>query len=79
MKMNADAALLAPARTRTGDFVALAKPRLNLLVVASALAGYAMAGGDTSPVVPLLCTVLGTALVASGAPPQPGPRARCRR
>ena len=67
MKMNADAALLTPARTRTGDFVALAKPRLNLLVVASALAGYAMAGGDTSPVVPLLCTVLGTALVAGGA------------
>ena len=67
MKMNADAALLTPARTRTGDFVALAKPRLNLLVVASALAGYAMAGGDTSPVVPMLCTVLGTALVAGGA------------
>ena len=67
MKSNADAAVLRPARTRTADFVALAKPRLNLLVVASALAGYAMAGGDTSQVVRLLCTVLGTALVAGGA------------
>ena len=30
----------------TSDYVALAKPRLNVLVVASALAGYAMAGGE---------------------------------
>jgi protoheme IX farnesyltransferase len=67
MKPNADAAVLSPARTRAADFVALAKPRLNLLVVASALAGYAMAGGDTSQVFRLLCTVFGTALVAGGA------------
>jgi protoheme IX farnesyltransferase len=67
MKANADAALLSPARTRTADFVTLAKPRLNLLVVASALAGYAMAGGETRDVVRLLCTAVGTALVAAGA------------
>ena len=66
MKSNAEA-VLSPARTRTGDFVALAKPRLNLLVVASALAGYAMAGGDTNQVFVLLCTILGTGLVAGGA------------
>ncbi|MFL6280202.1 MAG: heme o synthase, partial [Vicinamibacterales bacterium] len=49
------------------DFVMLAKPRLNLLVVASALAGYVMAGGDLSNAVVVVCTVAGTALVAGGA------------
>jgi heme o synthase len=67
MKANADAAVLSPARTRSSDFVALAKPRLNLLVVASAMAGYAMGGGDTSQVFRVFCAVLGTALVAGGA------------
>jgi len=67
MKSNADAAVLTPVRTRTADFVALAKPRLNLLVVASALAGFAMAGGDPAQVFRMLATVLGTALVAGGA------------
>jgi protoheme IX farnesyltransferase len=45
----------------------LAKPRLNLLVVASTVAGYAMAHGDTSNVAALLSTIIGTALVAGGA------------
>jgi protoheme IX farnesyltransferase len=67
MKSNTDAAVLSPARTRTSDFVTLAKPRLNLLVVGSAVAGYAMAGGDTSQVFKLVCTILGTGLVAGGA------------
>jgi protoheme IX farnesyltransferase len=66
MKSNAEAAVLS-THTRTGDFVALAKPRLNMLVVGSALAGYAMAGGDPSHVFRMLATVVGTALVASGA------------
>ena len=56
-----------PARTRTADFVTLAKPRLNLLVVGSAVAGYAMAGGDSSQVFRLLSTIVGTGLVAGGA------------
>jgi protoheme IX farnesyltransferase len=56
-----------PASTRASDFVALAKPRLNFLVVVSALAGYAMGGGDTFDVVKVLYTMVGTALVASGA------------
>jgi protoheme IX farnesyltransferase len=55
------------ARARASDYVALAKPRLNVLVVASALAGYVMAGGETANVAALLWTVIGTALVASGA------------
>ena len=67
MKSNAEAAVLSPARTRTADFVALAKPRLNLLVVGSALAGYAMAGGDMRRSSGCCRTVLGTALVAGGA------------
>jgi protoheme IX farnesyltransferase len=56
-----------PASTRTTDFVALAKPRLNFLVVASALAGYAMAGGDAFDALRVLYTVVGTGLVAGGA------------
>jgi protoheme IX farnesyltransferase len=67
MKSNAEAVAIPVARSRTGDYVALAKPRLNFLVVVSALAGYAMAGGDTHDVVRLIATVAGTALVASGA------------
>jgi protoheme IX farnesyltransferase len=49
------------------DFVALAKPRLNLLVVASTLAGYWMAGSDGLGALRLLGTLLGTGLVAGGA------------
>ena len=62
-----DAAVLPIARSRAHDFVALAKPRLNFLVVVSALAGYAMAGGDTSNVALLLSALIGTGLVAGGA------------
>lgn len=64
--MKTGAVALPAARTRTLDFIALAKPRLNLLVVVSALAGYAMGRGDMSG-VSLLCTVAGTGLVAGGA------------
>ena len=63
----ADAIAIPTARGRALDYVALAKPRLNLLVVASALAGYAMADGAASRAGLLLATVIGTALVASGA------------
>ncbi|MEQ1869896.1 MAG: heme o synthase [Vicinamibacterales bacterium] len=49
------------------DYVALTKPRLNLLVVATSAAGYYL--GATRPVLPLEMAeaVIGTALVASGA------------
>ena len=66
MKSTADAAVLDHAPSRSADFIALAKPRLNMLVVASALSGYAMAAG-TAQVFTLLCMLLGTALVAGGA------------
>jgi len=67
VKSNANAAVLTPARARTADFITLAKPRLNLLVVGSALAGYAMGGGEISQVSQTVATILGTALVAGGA------------
>jgi heme o synthase len=65
--MKSDAAALPAYRTRASDYVALAKPRLNGLVVASALAGYAMSGGDTSDVAKVLAVVIGTGFVAGGA------------
>ena len=52
---------------RTGDYVTLAKPRLNLLVVATTLAGYYMAAPHGLGWALLLNTLIGTALVASGA------------
>lgn len=65
--MRSEAVALAQTRTRTADFVALAKPRLNLLVVASTAAGYAMADGDSLGAVRVIGMLLGTGLVAGGA------------
>ena len=65
--MRSEAAILAGTRTRSMDFVALAKPRLNFLVVASAMAGYAMAGMEGLGATRLLGTLAGTGLVAGGA------------
>jgi protoheme IX farnesyltransferase len=59
--------VLAPARGRASDYAALAKPRLNFLVVASALAGYAMGGGESARVGLVLSVLAGTGLVAGGA------------
>lgn len=55
------------AGIRVADYTALAKPRLNLLVVASALAGYVMGGGNPQHAAAIVWTVIGTALVAGGA------------
>ncbi len=51
---------------KASDFVALAKPRLNLLVVASTGAGFFLAAERIDPAV-LFHTIVGTALVAGGA------------
>jgi heme o synthase len=67
MKPGASAVPVPVAHGRMGDFVALAKPRLNLLVVVSAAAGYVMAGGSAQDIIRLTCMVVGTALVAGGA------------
>jgi protoheme IX farnesyltransferase len=47
--------------------VALAKPRLNFLVVASTAAGYAMADGDSLGALRVIGMLVGTGLVAGGA------------
>ena len=65
--MRADAAVMPGAQARARDFVALAKPRLNLLVVASTLVGYAMADGDPLGFLRTAGLLVGTGLVAGGA------------
>jgi protoheme IX farnesyltransferase len=54
------------ASARVADFLSLTKPKLNLLVVASTLAGYYL-GADHFDLARLLATAVGTALVAGGA------------
>jgi heme o synthase len=65
--VRTDAAVMSSSAARTRDFVALAKPRLNLLVVASTLVGYAMADGDSLGFLRVGGLLLGTGLVAGGA------------
>ena len=67
MKSSAQSVAVAVTHSRASDLIALAKPRLNLLVVVSALAGYVMAGGDTHDVWKILWIVAGTGLIAGGA------------
>ncbi len=62
-----EAAVMAGSHARARDFVALAKPRLNLLVVASTLVGYAMADGEALGSLRVCGLLLGTGLVAGGA------------
>ena len=64
---KSDAVAIAGSTARARDFVALAKPRLNLLVVASTLVGYAMANGDPLGFWRVCGLLLGTGLVAGGA------------
>jgi len=65
--VRTDAVALPAPRARVRDFVTLAKPRLNMLVVASALAGYAMADGEPLGLLRICGVLLGTLLVAGGA------------
>ncbi len=58
---------LAAARMRAGDFATLTKPRVNLLVVATAVAGFYMAAGREGSLPALAAAALGTALVSGGA------------
>ena len=64
---SAGALAVADTRSRAADYVTLAKPRLNLLVVGSTLAGFVMGGGDMGNGGRVLAMVGGTALVAGGA------------
>ena len=65
--MRTDAVAMTGSVARSRDYVALAKPRLNLLVVASTLVGYAMGSGEPLGIVRVLGLLLGTGLVAGGA------------
>ena len=64
---SASAVAIADGRSRAADYVMLAKPRLDLLVVASTLAGYVMGDGDMSNVLVVSAMLAGTGLVAGGA------------
>ena len=65
--MRSGAVAMTGSAARSRDYVALAKPRLNLLVVASTLVGYAMGSGEPLGFVRVLGLLLGTGLVAGGA------------
>jgi protoheme IX farnesyltransferase len=70
MKEGANAAALPLARrstSRVGDYVALTKPRLNALVVASSAAGFYLGSALPVDVAAMVQAVAGTALVAGGA------------
>lgn len=58
---------VAHTPSAVADYVALTKPRLNLLVVLTTLAGYYLGMDEASPTAPLIHTVVGTTLVAAGA------------
>ena len=55
------------ATSRSSDFLALTKPRLNLLVLITTLGGLYLAAPDGVHPVLLFHTIVGTALVAGGA------------
>src|ERR1700752_4178676 len=59
--------IAAKSRHRVADYVALTKPRLNLLVVATRSAGYSLGAPGTVDVLRMAAAVAGTALVAGGA------------
>ena len=57
---------LAGTRRRVADFVALAKPRVVLMVVLTTLVGYYLGASGELDLVRLLHVLLGTALAAGG-------------
>ena len=65
--MKTQAVTLPTVRTRASDFLALAKPRLNSLVIATTAVGYYMGAGNRVDVLTGVHTLIGTALVAGGA------------
>jgi len=51
---------------RIGDYLALAKPRVVLMVLVTTVVGYYLGSAGTPRLAPLLQTLLGTALAAAG-------------
>jgi protoheme IX farnesyltransferase len=58
---------MAAARSRPSDFIALTKPRLNLLVVATTAGGYYLGASPGVDPLTLLSVTGATALVAGGS------------
>jgi protoheme IX farnesyltransferase len=64
---GSDIAVATSAANRFADFVTLTKPRLNLLVLVTTLAGLYLASPSGVETALLVNTLVGTALVAGGA------------
>lgn len=60
-------AISEPQRSTFSDYVALTKPRLNLLVVFTSAAGYYLGAASSPDLVNMAQAVVGTALVAGGS------------
>jgi protoheme IX farnesyltransferase len=58
---------VGPTPARLADYLALTKPRLNVLVVATSAAGYYLGATRVLDVWPMALAVAGTAFVAAGA------------
>ena len=67
MKAAAHAAAVPGVSSAAADFFMLTKPRLNLLVLITTLAGLYLAAPQGVPTALLLHTLFGTTLVAGGA------------
>ena len=67
MKEIASAPIAIARSTSLADYIALTKPRLNVLVVATSAAGYYLGGPPTADLSLMAEAVAGTALVAGGA------------
>jgi protoheme IX farnesyltransferase len=67
MPAEAVPGMAAAARSRTSDFVALTKPRLNLLVVATTAGGYYLGAAPGVDGLALFNVTAATALVAGGS------------
>jgi protoheme IX farnesyltransferase len=65
--VKTDSMALPDAPSRSSDFFALTKPRLNFLVVATAAAGLYMGAGPDTTLATVIHTIVGTALVAAGS------------
>lgn len=65
--MKGDAVALTLSRSRGSDFLALAKPRLNMLVIATTCVGFYLGAAGQFDVVTLVGVLVGTALVAAGS------------
>ncbi len=64
---NPSLADAVPSHSRAADFVALTKPRLNLLVLITTAGGLYLASPAGVPLPIVIHTLLGSALVAGGA------------